>query len=82
MLCSIDARLNAADHVFGDFVLDGEDVVKRPIVAFRPEVIAGLRLDELPGDPNAVAAPSHAAFEDVTDPSSRPTWRTSTLRPL
>ena len=42
--------------------------VGHPIVAFRPEVIAGLRLDELPGDPNVVATPSHAAFEDVTHP--------------
>jgi hypothetical protein len=45
MLCSIDSRLNATDHVFGNFILDCEDIVNRPIVAFRPDVITGLCLD-------------------------------------
>jgi hypothetical protein len=39
-----------------------------PIVALRPQVIAGLRLDELRGDPNAVASLAHAAFENVANP--------------
>ena len=66
MLSSIDSRLNAADHAFGNFVLDGEDVIKRPIVALCPEVITGLRLDELPGDPYAVAVFSDAALKYIT----------------
>src|SRR3990172_4697031 len=68
MLCRIDFRLNAADHAVGDFVLNREHVVERPVVAFRPQVIAGCRLDELPGDPDAVAALSYTTFEDVTNP--------------
>ena len=68
MLGSVDVRLDAPDHVLGDLILDGEDVVERPVVALRPEVSAALRLDELPGDPNPVAALPHATLEDVTDP--------------
>lgn len=36
MFSSIDAWLNAAYYTFGNFVLDSEYVVKRPIVAFCP----------------------------------------------
>ena len=32
-----------------------------------PKVVARLRIDELTGNPNAVAAPPHAPFQDVAD---------------
>ena len=68
MFGRIDLRLNAADHAVGDLVLNREDVVERPIIALRPEVSARLRLDQLSGDPDAVAALPDAAFEDVANP--------------
>src|SRR3972149_10863116 len=68
VLRRVDVGLDTADHAAGDLVLDREHVVERPIVALRPQVIAGRRLDELPGDPDPVAALSDAAFEDVPNP--------------
>jgi hypothetical protein len=35
----------SANDTCRDLVLDGEDVLKLPIVAFRPQVIATLRLE-------------------------------------
>src|SRR5262245_43627916 len=60
-LGSIQFRLNAADYVFGNLVLNREDIIERSIVVFRPQSRFGVRLDELPGNPNAVAEPSDAA---------------------
>jgi hypothetical protein len=68
VLGSVDVRLDTPDHALGNLVLDGEDIVERPVVALRPEVSAALRLDELPGDPDPVAALPHATLEDVADP--------------
>ena len=60
---SVQRRDDRAD----DLVLHGENIVERAIVALRPEVIAGCRVDELGRDPDARAGPPHAAFEDIAD---------------
>jgi hypothetical protein len=49
----------------GDLVLDGENIVERPVVALGPEVRSGLRVDELRSDPDPVAAPPNAPFEQI-----------------
>jgi hypothetical protein len=59
------ARLYGGEHAHGELVLDGEDVVQRAVVTFRPDVPAGLRLDELAGDTHAVRRFAHAPFEHV-----------------
>src|SRR6266568_3767236 len=46
-LSSPEARLDGADHAHCDLVLHRKDVVERPVIALGPEMIAGLRLDEL-----------------------------------
>ena len=44
-----DHGLQGADNLVGDLVLDGEHVLEIPIVAFRPDVMAIGRVDELRG---------------------------------
>ena len=39
----------------GDLILDGEDIVERAVISLRPKMIAILGLDQLDGDPQAVA---------------------------
>ena len=58
---------DAADDAGRDLVLDGEDVVERPVVALGPEVGAGGGIDQLRGHPDAVAGLADAALEHVAD---------------
>ena len=59
--------LKGARNRLGDVVLDGEDVGQFAVVAFRPQVITVLGVNELCGDADASARPAHAAFEDGAD---------------
>ena len=59
--------LKGARDCLGDVVLNGEDVGELAVVAFRPEVITILCVNELCGDADASARPTHAAFEDGAD---------------
>jgi len=49
----------------GSITLDGEDVLEFAIVALRPEMTVGLRIDQLQVDVHLLAGLLHAAFEDV-----------------
>ena len=42
-------------HRTGVLILQREDIREIAVVALSPEVLAGLRLDELPGDADAIA---------------------------
>ena len=55
------------DDRSGDVVLDGKDIVHRPVVGFGPELKSVLDLDELDRDADAVACSSDAAFENGRD---------------
>ena len=48
-------ELERVDHCPGDVVLHGEDVGQRPVVRFRPEMVAVGRIDELGGDADLIA---------------------------
>src|SRR6516162_2395279 len=48
-----------------DLVLHREYIRQIAIVAFRPKMSAGRRLDQLPGHPNPIAGLAHAAFEHI-----------------
>ena len=50
-------------HRLCDVVLHREDVLQRPVVGLRPEVVAVRDLDELHRDPHPAARFAHAAFE-------------------
>ena len=47
-----------------DVILDSKYVVHQSIVGFRPYLITVFDLDELHGDPNAVAGRANAALEN------------------
>ena len=65
----VKRRLQRAGDRCGDLALDGEDVGggELAVVALRPEVGVGARVDELHVDAHAVARSLHAAFEDLRD---------------
>ena len=53
----------AIDNGLCDLVLDGEDVVHRPVVALGPELIPVRNVDQLRGDPYAIPDRSDAPLE-------------------
>jgi hypothetical protein len=55
------------NDLLGDLILDRENVGEVAIVALGPEMVAGRSVDQLGGDPNAVAGLAHAAFQHVAD---------------
>jgi hypothetical protein len=57
---------------FGDLVLRREDVGEIAIVTLGPVVVAGLRLDQLRGHPDAVAGLAQAAFEHIAHTELEP----------
>ena len=59
--------LERGDDRLRDLVLQREDVGKIAIVAFRPDVLVVRAVDQLRGDPHAIARFAHAAFEHVRD---------------
>src|SRR5262249_28895139 len=61
------ARLHGTDDSERDLVLEGEDIVKRTIVSFGPEMDTGFRLYELTGDTHSVGALANATLQHVTD---------------
>jgi hypothetical protein len=50
-------------NLVGDFVLDGEDVFQRTVVAARPQVRPVSRIDQLCGDTHALAGTLHRTLE-------------------
>src|SRR3546814_4580246 len=53
-LLGVELRLHRGHDVLGDVVLDGEDVLQLAVVLLGPEVLAGLGVDELNGDAQAL----------------------------
>jgi hypothetical protein len=60
-----DRRGDRDRHRLTDLVLHREDVGEVAVVALGPDVVAGLRLDQLSGNADAVAGFAQAAFEDI-----------------
>src|SRR5215469_11892093 len=60
-----DSRSNSNRHRLADFVLHHEDVGEIAVVALSPDMLAGLGLDQLAGDANAIAGFPQAAFEHI-----------------
>jgi hypothetical protein len=63
----IDFRRDGRDYCSRYFILNGEDVIQAAIVAFRLEMVAGLRIYQLPRYPDPRAASPDTAFQDVAD---------------
>src|SRR5207244_12251640 len=61
---STEQRLEGVRGLFGDFVLNLEDVVEFSVVALRPEVIAVRSADQLDVDAQPFTRFSHAALEN------------------
>ena len=53
---------------FSDLILHREDVGEITVVAFGPNVVAALGLDQLRGDADAIAGLAQAAFQHVAHP--------------
>ena len=58
-------RLDCVHYRSCNLVLYREDFFDLPIIAFRPDVITGLRVNKLRRDPNPPTATAHAAFYHV-----------------
>jgi hypothetical protein len=64
----VKVRLDGGDDPLGDVVLDREDVAQLAVVAFGPDMLAGLRVDELARDPEPLPGRPDAALEHVAHP--------------
>ena len=66
---SISARSSfgaiAPTTLLGDLILQFEDVVERAFEAIGPEMRPGCRVDQLPGDADAVGGLADAAFQHI-----------------
>lgn len=60
-------RLDRADHVLGDAVLQVEHVGRRAIEPVGPQMRAGDGVDQLPGDAQPIAAAANATLEHIAD---------------
>src|SRR5215472_18497918 len=63
----IDLRLDCGDDRRGDLVLHREHIGEVAIVAFRPQLAAADDVIELRADAHALAAPAHAALDQIAD---------------
>ena len=61
-----DGRRDCDCHGLGNLVLQCENIGNFAIVTVGPDMFAGLGLNQLRGDADAVAGPAQAAFEDLT----------------
>src|SRR5262249_55362581 len=69
-----NAGRDRAGNAPGDLVLDGKDIGQFAVVAIRPQMMASCRLDQLPGDADAIAGPPHAALEHVAHAQLAPNF--------
>ena len=60
-----ELQLQRRHDLLHDLVLQGKDVLERPVIPLRPEVIAGRGIDQLRGDPHLVVCFAYAAFQHV-----------------
>ena len=66
----------------GDLILQVEYVLQAPSISLGPQMRAGLGLDELRGDAQAIARLAHAALQHVAHAEFAPDLPTSTALPL
>src|SRR5262245_6801157 len=64
--CAVFAGHGAHDHS-DDLVLEGPRIHARPVKALGPNMLAGLRVNELSDDAKLVAILAYAAFDYVAD---------------
>ena len=62
-----DLRRNATYHLARYLFLQVENILKRTVVAFRPDVAAVLTINELDSDTDPLTSLTHAAFQDEAD---------------
>ncbi len=67
----IELRLDCGDDGLGNLVLHREDVGQVAVVALRPNMASGGDIVELHCDAHSVAAPAHAALNNVADAEFR-----------
>src|SRR5262245_30827797 len=66
-LSRLNLRFDSGNDGSSNLLLYREDVFKHAIVAFRPDVIAGERVDQLASDTNSVRRPADAPLKHVAD---------------
>ena len=62
-----ELQLQGSGDGLGDIVLDGEDVGELAVVAFGPEMIAVLCVDQLRGHADPASRAADAPFENRSD---------------
>src|SRR5215472_7449024 len=67
-LRALEPWLNGTHHPCGYLVLQLKYILQGTIEAVRPNVSAGCRIDELPGEPYAISCLAHTPLEHVTHP--------------
>src|SRR5260370_11971547 len=77
-----DGRRDCDCYGLGNLVLQCENIGNFAIVTVGPDMFAGLGLDQLRGDADAVADPAQAGFEDVTHTPFAPYWLQADRRTL
>ncbi len=50
---------------FGNFALNGKDIVQRPMIIFRPKMRVGSGVDQLGAHPDAICCALDVPFQDV-----------------
>ena len=74
--------LERSDDGMRDLVLHGEDVAELPVIAFRPQVMAGPSVDQLRGNPDRLPALRTLPSTMCVAPSWRAIWTISMALPL
>ena len=54
-----------ADYALGQLILDGEDIIKVPVIPLTPNLAAACCVQQLRRDTNSVPSLAHAALQDV-----------------
>jgi class 3 adenylate cyclase len=62
-----DAGRDGAGDALSNLVLDRTHIREVAVIAVGPEMMAGLGVDQLRGDPHTIAGAAHAAFDHVAD---------------
>ena len=61
----LDAGGQLGDDLLGHHVLQGENVLERPVEPIGPQVVAGFTVDELARDTHPVGRLPYAAFQHI-----------------
>ncbi len=59
-------RLDGADDIQGDFVLNLENVIERTVEALAPKMASAFRLDHLRGDAHTTVVFAYASLKQVS----------------